>query len=113
MASPQTVTQLLYEVRMGRQEAFDELLPMVYDELRQLARLQRRGERSAHTLNTTALIDEAYLKLVDYRRMNWESAAHVYAIASQAGGGYQRPISYGIQASVGIADRIRPRYLTS
>lgn len=84
MAQPETVTELLNDLRDGRREAFDELLPRVYDELRRLAHLQLLGERKAHTLNTTALIHEAYLKLVDYRRMDWQSRAHFYAVAAQA-----------------------------
>lgn len=84
MAHPETVTQLLKDLRAGRREAFDELLPQVYDELRRVAHFQLRSERADHTLNTTALIHEAYLKLVDYRQTDWKNRAHFYAVAAQA-----------------------------
>lgn len=67
----------------GSAEALDKLMPLVYDELhRQAARFLRR-ERAGHTLQTTALIHEAYLKLVDQREVNWESRTHFYAIAAK------------------------------
>ncbi len=68
----------------GRQEALDKLMPLVYDELhRQAARFLRK-ERQGHTLQTTALINEAYLKLIGQHSVNWESRAHFFAIAAQA-----------------------------
>lgn len=78
------VTQLLSDLRGGRREAFDRLMPLVYDELRQVARRQLRHERPGHTLDTTGLVHEAYAKLVDYRELDWESRAHFYAVAAQA-----------------------------
>lgn len=80
----ENVTQLLSDLRDGRREAFDRLMPVVYDELRQVARRQLRSERPGHTLNTTGLVHEAYAKLVDYRELDWESRAHFYAVAAQA-----------------------------
>src|SRR6478672_13164436 len=75
---------MLREWSDGKAEALDNLLPLVYDELhRQAARYMRR-ERQGHTLQTTALIHEAYLKLIDQRNVNWESRTHFFAIAAQA-----------------------------
>jgi len=79
------ITQMLREWSSGgKQEALDKLMPLVYDELhRQAARFLRK-ERQGHTLQTTALINEAYLKLVKQRSVNWESRTHFFAIAAQA-----------------------------
>jgi RNA polymerase sigma-70 factor (ECF subfamily) len=75
---------MLHECSEGRAAAWNDLLPLVYDELhRQAARYMRR-ERPDHTLQTTALIHEAYLKLIDQRNVSWESRTHFYAIAAQA-----------------------------
>jgi RNA polymerase sigma factor (TIGR02999 family) len=78
------VTRLLRELGGGRREAFDELLPYIYDELRRIAHRHRRGERADHTLTTTALVHEAYLKLADQRVMDFQNRAHFLAIAAQA-----------------------------
>jgi RNA polymerase sigma factor (TIGR02999 family) len=78
------ITKMLREWGGGNQEVLDELLPLVYDELhRQAARFLRK-ERPGHTLQTTALIHEAYLKLIDQRSVKWESRTHFFAIAAQA-----------------------------
>jgi len=78
------ITQMLREWSDGKREALDELMPLVYDELhRQAARYLRR-ESQGHTLQTTALIHEAYLKLVDQREVQWQNRAHFFAIAAQA-----------------------------
>jgi len=78
------ITQLLRECSNGNKAAWDDLLPLVYDELhRQAARYLKR-ERVDHTLQTTALIHEAYLKLIDQRSVNWESRTHFFAIAARA-----------------------------
>ncbi len=78
------ITQMLREWSGGKQEALDNLLPLVYDELhRQAARFLRK-ERPGHTLQTTALINEAYLKLIDRRDVEWESRTHFFAVAAQA-----------------------------
>ena len=75
---------MLREWSGGKQEALDNLLPLVYDELhRQAARFLRK-ERPGHTLQTTALINEAYLKLIDRRDVEWESRTHFFAVAAQA-----------------------------
>ncbi len=84
MTTRAEITRLLDEVGSGRREALDELLPLVYDELRKIAGQHLRNERDDHTLNATALVHEAYIKLVDQRRVEWQNRAHFYAIASMA-----------------------------
>jgi RNA polymerase sigma factor (TIGR02999 family) len=79
-----TVTQLLGELRAGRPSAFDELVPLVYDELRELAHAQRHRWRGDETMNTTALIHEAYLKLAAQNEPRWESRAHFRSVAARA-----------------------------
>ncbi|NNF58615.1 MAG: sigma-70 family RNA polymerase sigma factor [Rhodothermaceae bacterium] len=78
------VTQLLLDLGEGDPEAMDRLLPIVYDELHRLAHRHRRGERPDHTLNTTALVHEAYLKLVRLDRLQWQNRAQFFALAAQA-----------------------------
>ncbi len=68
----------------GKREALDDLLPLVYDELRRQAARFLRRERAGHTLQTSALINEAYLKLIDQREVNWQNRAHFFGIAAQA-----------------------------
>jgi RNA polymerase sigma factor (TIGR02999 family) len=83
-ASPPDITQMLQEWSDGKDEVLNQLMPLVYEELhRQAARYLRR-ERQDHTLQTTGLIHEAYLKLVDQREVKWQSRTHFFAIASQA-----------------------------
>lgn len=79
-----TVTRLLGEVRGGDRRALGELFALVYDELQLLARRQRRRWDGDYTLNTTALVHEAYLKLVGQSRIGVESRAHFFALASRA-----------------------------
>lgn len=78
------VTRLLTELGRGGRAAADRLLPLLYDELRQIAHRRLRGERPNHTLNTTALVHEAYVKLVGLDRIAWQNRAHFLAIAAQA-----------------------------
>jgi len=84
MQIQEQITQLLGEIENGDQRAVDRLLPLVYDKLRVMARGQLKGERKNHTLNATALVHEAYLKLVRQDRVNWQNRAHFFAIAAQA-----------------------------
>jgi RNA polymerase sigma factor (TIGR02999 family) len=79
----QHITQLLRQWSDGRREALDELMPLLYDELRRQARRYLRKERAGHTLQTTALIHEAYLKLVDQNQVEWQNRAHFFGIAAQ------------------------------
>jgi RNA polymerase sigma factor (TIGR02999 family) len=75
---------MLREWSDGKPEALDNLLPLVYDELRRQAARYLRKERAGHTLQTTALINEAYLKLIDRREVSWQSRTHFFAVAAQA-----------------------------
>jgi RNA polymerase sigma factor (TIGR02999 family) len=77
------VTKLLLKISNGDQEAVGELLPVVYDELRRLAANYMRRERSGHTLQPTALVHEAYMRLVDQTRVNWQNRAHFLGVAAQ------------------------------
>ncbi len=81
---PADVTQMLLRWSEGDQDAFDQLLPLVYDQLKKLAHARLRGERLDHTLNTTGLVHEAYLKLVDINQVQWKDRAHFLAMASRA-----------------------------
>lgn len=76
------VTQLLRVWRQGDDGAAERLMPLVYEELRRLARHRLRGERLEHTLEPTALVHEAYLRLVEQRRLDWRSRAHFVAVAA-------------------------------
>jgi DNA-directed RNA polymerase specialized sigma24 family protein len=78
------VTQLLQQWSDGRQDALDRLLPEIYAELRKLASSYLWHERRDHTLQATALVHEAFLKLVDQRAVRWQSRAHFFGIAAQA-----------------------------
>jgi RNA polymerase sigma factor (TIGR02999 family) len=77
-------TQVLQQLQAGDKEAPARLLPLVYDEFRHLARHYLRAERANHTLQPTALVHEAYLKLVDQSRVNWQGRTHFFAVAAQA-----------------------------
>lgn len=77
------ITGLLLSWREGKQEALDKLVPLVYEELRRLAHSYMRGERKGHTLQTTALVNETYLRLVDCSKVNWQNRAHFLAISAQ------------------------------
>lgn len=85
-ASPEAgpVTDLLLAWGAGDRSALDRLVPLVYRELRQIAARARRGEAPGQTLQTTALVHEAYLRLVDQRRAQWQSRTHFFAVAAQA-----------------------------
>jgi len=85
MATPsrKDVTGLLIDWSKGDQEAFNDLMPLVYDELRRLASRYLRNERPGHTLQTTALVHEAYLKLVDQTNKSWQNRVQFFAAAAQ------------------------------
>ncbi|HXI90683.1 MAG TPA: sigma-70 family RNA polymerase sigma factor [Blastocatellia bacterium] len=83
-SSPDEVTRMLIEWSNGDRGALDKLIPLVYGELRQIAAGVLRRERSDHTLQPTALVHEAYLRLIDQRNVNWQNTAHFFAIAAQA-----------------------------
>ncbi|HEX6042902.1 MAG TPA: sigma-70 family RNA polymerase sigma factor [Pyrinomonadaceae bacterium] len=77
------ITQLLAAWTEGNQSALDELYPLVYDELHRLARRYMSRERKGHTLQTTALINEAYVRLVDQKNVQWANRSHFFAISAQ------------------------------
>jgi RNA polymerase sigma-70 factor (ECF subfamily) len=77
------VTALLLDWRSGDERAADRLLPLVHDQLRRLAKRQMAGERPDHVLQATALVNEAYLRLVDARRVRWQDRAHFFAMAAR------------------------------
>jgi len=76
------VTQLLLAWRRGDQYALERLIPIVYAELRRIARRYMRRQRPSHTLQTTALVNEAYLRLIDVRSVDWQNRAHFFAISA-------------------------------
>jgi len=78
------ITNLLIKARGGDKSAIDELLPLVYGYLKSQAHRQLQNERTSHTLNTTALVHEAYVKLVGTNEMEWKNRAHFLAVAAQA-----------------------------
>lgn len=84
MTEDRDITELLVEWKRGDPEAFDSLFPLVYEEMRRRARGYMRGEREDHTLSTTALVHEAYLKLVDIERIDWQDRKHFFAMAARA-----------------------------
>ena len=81
--SPHEVTRLLEAWSQGDKAALDQLTPLVHAELRQLAHHYMRRERAGHTLQTTALVNEAYVRLVDQKNVQWQSRAHFFAVAAQ------------------------------
>ncbi len=82
-ASLKDVTQLLVHWGKGDGQALDRLMPLVYDELHRMASRYLRRERQGHTLQATALINEAYLRIVDQNRVNWQNRAHFFGVAAQ------------------------------
>jgi RNA polymerase sigma factor (TIGR02999 family) len=82
--SKQRVTELLEQWNQGDDAALAELTPLVYEELRRLAHRQMGGERPDHTLQTTALVNEAYLRLADQTNPPWQNRAHFFAVAARA-----------------------------
>ena len=83
-AATEEITQLLLAWGQGDQAALEQLLPLVYEEMRQIAHHHMRRQRPDHTLQTTALVNEAYLRLVDAQRVQWQNRVHFFALAAQA-----------------------------
>src|SRR5215831_2548701 len=81
--SPEAITELLRAWSHGDPDAFDKLAPIVYTELHRLARQHMARERKDHTLQPTALVHEAYMRLADLQRLHWKNRVHFYAISSQ------------------------------
>ncbi len=84
MASRSEVTQVLKDASGGSRAAVDQLLPLVYGELRRMAQSLLKSERPDHTLPATALVHEAYLRLIDQEQVDWQNRAHFFAVAAQA-----------------------------
>jgi RNA polymerase sigma factor (TIGR02999 family) len=80
---PKDVTVLLHKITSGDETAPEQLLPLVYDELRKLAAGYLKNERPGHTLQATALVHEAYLKLVDWENISWQGRAHFFSVSAQ------------------------------
>jgi len=82
-ASVSEITKLLHAWSEGDQSALERLTPIVFDELHRLASRYMKCERPGHSLQTTALVNEAYIRLVDYKRMEWQDRAHFFAVSAQ------------------------------
>jgi RNA polymerase sigma factor (TIGR02999 family) len=82
-SSPEEVTQLLVAWGNGNKAALEKLMPLVYEELRRLAHHYMRREHPGHTLQTTALVNEAYFRLIDQKHVHWQNRAHFFAISAQ------------------------------
>src|SRR5579863_5553900 len=82
-SSPGEITQLLQQLGHGNREAESRLVPLVYTGLRRLAARYMRAERQDHTLQPTALVHEAYLRMIDQRKVSWQSRTHFYRIAAR------------------------------
>lgn len=80
---PSEITKMLIELTGGNKDVVNEILPHIYDELRRLAGSYLRRERSDHTLQPTALVHEAYMKLIDQKKVKWQNRAHFFGIAAQ------------------------------
>src|SRR5438552_16600621 len=83
MATPGDVTQLLIAWSNGDETALDRLMPIIYKELHQLADMRLRHERPGHTLQATAMVNEAYLRLIDCRNIDWKNRAQFFGVAAQ------------------------------
>ncbi len=81
--TPSEITQMLIELTGGNKDVVNQILPHIYDELRRLAGSYLRRERSDHTLQPTALVHEAYMKLIDQKKVRWQNRAHFFGIAAQ------------------------------
>lgn len=82
-SAPRDITRLLLAWNNGDEAALEELTPLVYAELHRLARRYMGGERSGHTLQTSALVNEAYLRLIDWKNVEWQNRAHFFAVSAQ------------------------------
>jgi RNA polymerase sigma-70 factor (ECF subfamily) len=83
MLTADNLTGLLFEWRQGNQAALEELTPLVYDELRRIAHRYVQRERNGHTLGTTALVNEAYLRLAGQKKIEWQNRSHFFAVSAQ------------------------------
>jgi len=107
MPSTRSVTALLTDWSRGDTSALDQLLPLVYAELRRIAAGQLRGERLNHTLQPTALVNEVYLRLIDQRQVAWQDRAHFLGVAART---MRRILVDHARRRCGVrVDRRRPR----
>ena len=83
MGDETRITRLLYQWSLGDEEALKALMPLVHHELQQMARRHMRQERPCHTLQATALVNEAYLRLLEIKQIRWEDRGHFFAVAAQ------------------------------
>ncbi|HKX27288.1 MAG TPA: sigma-70 family RNA polymerase sigma factor [Blastocatellia bacterium] len=83
VSSPQEITQLLIAWNKGDMKALEQIMPLVHTKLHHLAKLQMAGERPDHVLQTTALVNEMYLRLIDWRNVEWQNRAHFFGLAAQ------------------------------
>ena len=83
MTASHSVTQLLLAWRQGDQAALEQMIPLVYQKLRLMARHYMAGQKPGHTLQATALVNEAYVRLIDCQQVNWKDRAHFFAISAQ------------------------------
>lgn len=83
MSGPSEITRLLDECRSGNGDAFERLIPLVYDDLRGIAHRRLRAERNGHTLDTTAVVHEAYLRLAESPESTWQNRAHFFAVCAR------------------------------
>ena len=81
-SSPKEITQLLMAWSEGDESALAELTPLVHEELRRLAHHYMSGEREGHTLQTTALVNEAYVRLIDWKNVRWQNRAHFFGVSA-------------------------------
>lgn len=81
--NPKTVTNLLIEWKQGNEDALNRLIPLVYDELKHIANIKLNNERANHSLQGTALVNEAYLRLIDCDNIDWKNRAHFFGVAAQ------------------------------
>ncbi len=84
MSPAPDITRMLLDLRAGQRQVMDQLLPLVYDELRLIAQRHRAKQKAGQTLNTTALVHEVYLKLIDQTRVPWQDRIHFFAVAARA-----------------------------
>ena len=94
----ENISTLLRAWSNGDQSALEALTPIVYDELHSLARRYMQRERPGHSLQTTALVNEAYMRLVDYERMQWQNRAHFFAVSAQDGCVIERDMLHAASA---------------
>ena len=96
--SPDEVTQLLLDWSSGDKAALDKLMPLVYEELRRLAHHYMGRERPGHTLQTTAIVNEAYLQLINQRNVQWQNRAHFFGIAAHLSAEDRMPTPLSLDA---------------